>query len=123
MTYAKAVLSALVALAGALAVGLGTGNDSSLGALDLHTWLLGAAAVLGSGGIVYLCENGPWHPYIKTVVAFLSSGIASLITALNDNHITQAELLVAFSAAVTATGLVFQVSNTRLAARRTTGTA
>ncbi len=35
----------------------------------------------------------------------------SLVVALNDNTITQAEWLVAFVAAVTATGLVYQVKN------------
>ncbi len=67
--------------------------------------------MLGSGGIVWFTENGAAHAYIKTVVAFLSAGIASLVTALNDNVITQSEWLVAFIAAVTATGLVYQVRN------------
>lgn len=109
--YTKAIISTVVSAAGALVVALGTGNDQTLGGLDTAHWLVAVGSVLGSGGIVWLCQNGPWHPYIKTVVAFLSAGIASLVVALNDNHITQAEWLVAFVAAVTATGLVFQMSN------------
>lgn len=119
MTAAKAIVAVLVSAAGALAVALGTGNDQSLGNLDATHWLVALASVLGSGGVVWFVENGPWHTYIKTVVAFLSGGIASLVTALGDNHITQSELLVAFVAAVTATGLVYQVTNApRAAARR-----
>jgi hypothetical protein len=89
MTAMKALMAILVSLAGALAVALGTGNTGSLGSLDATHWLLAIASVLGSGGVVWFCENGPWHPYIKTVVAFLSAGIASLVTALNDSIITQ----------------------------------
>lgn len=116
MTVAKAVIAIIVSLAGALVTALGPDNNN-LGNLDATHWLVAIGAVLGSGGIVWFCQNGPWHEYIKTVVAFLSAGIASLVVALNDNVITQAEWLVAFSAAVTATGLVFQVSNTARAVR------
>lgn len=111
MTVLKAVVAIIISAAGALVTALGPGSNT-LDKIDTTHWLLAVAAVLGSGGIVWFCENGPWHPYIKTVVAFLSAGIASLVTALQDNHITQSELLVAFVAAVTATGLVFQVRNT-----------
>lgn len=111
MTAAKAVVAIIVSLAGALVVALGTGNNSGIGDLSVATWLIAIGTILGSGGVVYFCQNGPWHRYIKTVVAFLSAGIASLVVALNDNHISQSELLVAFIAAVTATGLVFQTPN------------
>lgn len=111
MTALKAAVAIVISAAGALVVALGTGNNGNLGSLDTTHWLLAVGTVLGSGGVVWFCENGPAHPYIKTVVAFLSAGIASLVTALNDNHITQAEWLVAFVAAVTATGFVYQVTN------------
>jgi drug/metabolite transporter (DMT)-like permease len=112
MTALKAVLAVVVSAAGALVVALGTGNNGTLSSLDTKTWLLAVGTVLGSGGIVYFVENGPAHAYIKTVVAFLSAGIASVVTALNDGHITQTEWLVAFVAAVTATGFVYQATNT-----------
>lgn len=108
MTIVKALLTALVAGIGALVSAAGNGT---LSAIDTKHWLLAALAVLGSSGLVWWCENGPWHTYIKTVVAFLSAGIGSLVLALNDNVITQAEWLTAFSVAVAATGLVFQVKN------------
>jgi hypothetical protein len=112
MTALKAFVAIIVSGAGALVVALGTGNNGDIGDLSTATWLLAVGTILGSGGLVWFTENGPWHPYIKTVVAFLSAGIASLVTALNDNVITQSEWLVAFVAAVTATGLVYQVTNT-----------
>ena len=112
MTALKAFVAVLVSAAGALAVALGTGNNMSIGDLGWRHWLTAVLAVLGSGGIVWFTENGPAHQYIKTVVAFLSAGIASLVVALEDGHITQTEWLVAFIAAVTATGLVYQVKNT-----------
>lgn len=111
-TSKKALIAILVSAAGALATALGTGNDSSLGHLDTTHWLLAILSVLGSGGVVYFCENTAEAPIIKTIVAFLTAGIASLVTALNDSHITQAEWLVAFVAAVTATGLVYQATGT-----------
>ena len=110
MTYLKAFLAVVVSAAGALVVALGTGN-TDISNIDTKSWLVTALAVLGSGGIVWLTENGPWHTYIKTVMAFLSAGIGSLVIALDDNHINQAEWLTAFSAAVVATGFVFQASN------------
>lgn len=107
-TYTKALLAVVVSAAGALVTALGTSPQQSLGSLDTTHWLVAIGSVLGSGGVVWWVQNGPWHTYIKTVVAFLSAGIASLVVALNDNIITQAEWLTAFAAAVVATGLVYQ---------------
>lgn len=111
MTTLKAVVAIVISAAGALTVALGTGNNASLSNLDTTHWLLAVGTILGSGGIVWFSENGAAAPAIKAVVAFLSAGIASLVTALQDNHISQAEYLVAFVAAVTATGFVYQVKN------------
>jgi hypothetical protein len=110
MTMLKAVAALIVSAVGALVTALGP--DGSLANLDTKHWLLAIATVFGSGGAVWLCENGPWHAYIKAVVAFLSGGIASLVIALNDNHITQSEWLIAFTAAVTAGVAVYQARNT-----------
>jgi hypothetical protein len=108
--YLKAILAILVSAAGALVVALGTGN-TDFSDLSLSSWLIAALTVLGSGGLVYLAENGPAAPAIKAVMAFLSAGIGSAVLALDDNHISQAEWLTAISAAVVATGFVYQVSN------------
>jgi hypothetical protein len=103
----KAIVTLVIAVVGALVTALGPGNES-LADLSLQTWLVAAGTVLGSSGLVWFTQNGPWHPYIKTVVAFLSAGIPSLVAALDDGVVTQGELLTAFSVAVAATGLVFQ---------------
>jgi len=110
MKYIKALLAILVSAAAAIVVALGTGN-TDIGNIDTQSWLIAALAVLGSGGLVWLTENGPWAPYIKTVMAFLSAGVGALVLALDDNIINQAEWLTAFSASVVATGLVFQATN------------
>lgn len=114
MNSLKAFIAIIISAAGALVVALGPGTGQTIGNLDTTHWLLAVGSVLGSGGVVWYVENGPAHMYIKAVVAFLSSGIASLVTALDDNLITQSEWLVAFIAAVTATGLVYQVKNSNM---------
>lgn len=110
----KAIVSLLVAAAGAIVQALGTGA-TDVGDLDTKSWLIAGGFVLGSAGMVWLVENvtGIAGGIIKTVVAFLSAGIASLVIALDDDFISQAEWLTAFSAAVVATGFVYQVTNKR----------
>jgi len=110
MPYLKALAAIVVSAAGALVVALGTG-DTDFDDLSTQKLLIAALAVLGSGGLVYLTENGPAAPAIKAVMAFLSAGIGSLVLALEDNHLTRAEELTAFAAAVVATGFVFQAAN------------
>ena len=111
--FTKALLAVLVSVVGALVTALGTSPQQSLGSLDTKTWLIAGAAVLGSGGVVWLVQNipGVFGGIAKAAVAFLSAGVASLVVALNDNVITQAEYLTAFGAAVVATGFVYQFAN------------
>lgn len=108
--YIKALMAILVSAAGALAVALGTGN-TDFSDIDASSWLIAALTVLGSGGLVYLAENGPAAPAIKAIMAFLTAGIGSLVIALDDDVITYAEWLTAFSVAAVATGFVYQVKN------------
>ena len=110
MQYAKAILATAVAALGALAVALGTGATDFTD-ISTKSWLIAALAVLGSGGIVWLTENGPAAPYVKAVMAFLSAGIGSLVLALDDDVISRAEQLTAVAAAIIATGLVYQAKN------------
>lgn len=105
--YPKAILAVVVSAIGALVVALGTGN-TDFSDIDAKSWLIAALAVLGSGGLVWLTQNGPAAPYIKAVIAFLTAGISSLVVALDDDVITRAEQLTAFAAAVVATGFVYQ---------------
>jgi hypothetical protein len=108
--YVKALAAVLVSALGALVVALGTGA-TDFEDISGQQWLIAAGAVLGSGGLVWLAENGPAAPAIKAVLAFLSAGVASLVLALEDDVLTRAEQLTAFSAAVVATGFVYQLTN------------
>lgn len=108
--YLKAIAAVIVSALGALVVALGTGA-TDFGDISTQQWLIAAGAVLGSGGLVWFTENGPAAPYIKALMGFLSAGVASLVIALDDDMLTRAEQLTALSAAVVATGFVFQLKN------------
>lgn len=108
--YLKALAAVIVSALGALVVALGTGA-TDFGDISTQQWLIAALAVLGSGGLVWLTENGPHAPAIKAVMALLSAGVSSVVVALDDGVLTRAEQLTAVSAAVVATGLVFQLAN------------
>lgn len=108
--YVKALAAIVVSALGALVVALGTGA-TDFGDISTQQWLIAAGAVLGSGGLVWLTENGPAAPAIKAVMAFLSAGVASLVLALEDDVLTRAEQLTAVAAAIVATGFVYQLTN------------
>lgn len=108
--YAKALAAIVVSALGALVVALGTGA-TDFGDISTQQWLIAAVTVLGSGGLVWLTENGPAAPAIKAVMAFLSAGIGSLVIALDDDVLTRAEQLTALAAAIVATGFVYQLKN------------
>ena len=110
MLYLKALVAVVVSALGALVVALGTGA-TDFGDISTQQWLIAAGAVLGSGGLVWLTENGPYAPTIKAIMAFLSAGVSSLVLALDDSHLSRAEQLTALSAAVVATGFVYQLAN------------
>ena len=110
MLYLKALAAVVVSAIGALTVALGTGA-TDFGDISTQQWLIAAGAVLGSGGLVWLTENGPAAPAIKAVMGFLSAGVASLVLALDDDVLTRAEQLTAVGAAIVATGFVYQLSN------------
>lgn len=105
--YPKAILAIVASAAGALAIALGMGA-TDFEDIDAKSWVGAAVLVLGSGGFVWLTQNGPAAPAIKAVVAFLTGGLGSVYLALDDDVLTRAEQLTALAAAVAATGLVFQ---------------
>lgn len=109
-SYFKAIAAVVVSALGALVVALGTGA-TDFGDISTQQWLIAAGAVLGSGGLVWFTENGPAAPAIKAVMGFLSAGVASLVIALDDDVLTRAEQLTALSAAIVATGFVYQLRN------------
>ena len=110
MPYVKALAAVVVSALGALVVALGTGA-TDFDDISTQQWLIAAGAVLGSGGLVWLTENGPAAPAIKAVMAFLSAGISSLVLALEDDQLSRAEQLTALAAAIVATGFVYQLTN------------
>lgn len=97
-------LKAVVALVGvaiaAVAQVLGNGDFDKL---DTGDWLAVAAAVLGSGALVYLGDNVPGvlGGAIKALVAGGSAFVASLIAGYAvDAHLSTGEWLVAASASI-----------------------
>ena len=106
--YLKAFAAIIVSALGALVVALGTGA-TDFGDISTKQWLIALLAVLGSGGLVWLTENGPAAKAIKAIIAFLSAGVGSLIIGLDDDVLTNAEKLTALSAAIVATGFVYQL--------------
>jgi len=110
--YPKAILAVVVSALGALVVALGTGA-TDFGDISTQSWLIAAGVVLGSGGMVWLSENGPAAPTIKAIMAFLSAGIGSLVIALDDNTVSRAEQLTALATAIVATGFVYQFAGTK----------
>lgn len=109
-TYVKALLAVVVSALGAAAVALGTGA-TDFDDISTKSWLVAALAVLGSGGMVWLTENGPAAPAIKAIMAFLTAGIGSIVIALDDDVLTRAEQVTALAAAIVATGFVYQATN------------
>lgn len=108
--YVKALAAIVVSALGALVVALGTGQ-TDFGDISTQQWLIAAGSVLGSGGLVWLTENGPAAPAIKAIMAFLGAGVAALVLGLEDDVLTWAEILTAISAAIVATGFVYQLPN------------
>lgn len=106
----KAVVALGMATLGALITALGPGN-SSLGDLSGKTWLVAIGTILGSGALVYVVENviGVAGGVAKAAQALGTTGVASLVVALDDGHITQGEWLTAASVAIAASGFVYQV--------------
>lgn len=107
----KAVAALVMATLGALVTALGVGDDTSLANLDWKTWLVALGTIVGSGYLVYLVENvfGIAGGIAKAAQALLTTGIASLVVALDDGHVTQAEFLTAAMVAIAATGIVYQL--------------
>lgn len=110
-TKLKAIVALVMATLGALVTALGVGDDTSLTNLDGKTWLVAIGTIAGSGALVYVVENvfGIAGGVAKAAQALMTTGVASLVVALDDNHITQAEFLTAITVAVAASGLVYQI--------------
>ncbi len=113
MTYAKAAVATLVAIAAALVTALGTSPQQNLAHLDTRTWLVAIGAILASGALTWWTTNVPGVAggIIKAAIASGGAFVAALITAYDDNIVSQAELIGAISAALVALAAVYQVTN------------
>jgi len=107
--YVKGFIALLVAILAALTSAL-TGK-TDFGDIDTRTWLIVVGTVLASGALVAFVENvtGLAGGIIKAVVGAFGAAVASLVTALDDQVLTQVEMLTALSAFVVGLSLVYQI--------------
>ena len=105
----KAFIALVVAILAALTTALTGYTD--IGDIDTRTWLIALGAVIASGALVAFVENvtGLAGGIIKAVVAAFGAAITSLVTALDDQVLTQVEVLTAISAFVVGLSLVYQI--------------
>src|SRR4029077_20363218 len=106
-------IKALIALAVAILAALTTAltGKTNIGDIDTRTWLIALGAVLASGALVAFVENvtGLAGGIIKAVIGAFGAAVASLITALDDQVLTQVEIVTAISAFVVGLSLVYQI--------------
>lgn len=107
--WIKAGIALLVAILGALTVAV-TGK-TDFGDIDTQTWLVALGAVLASGALTAFVQNVPGVAggIMKAVIGAFGAGIATLITAYDDNLVSPEEQLTALSAFVVGLSLVYQI--------------
>jgi hypothetical protein len=109
--YIKAGIALLVAILAALTTAL-TGK-TDIGDIDTRTWLIVLGTVLASGALVAFVQNvtGVAGGIIKAVIGAFGAAVASLTTSLDDQVLTQVEMITALSAFVVGLSLVYQIPN------------
>jgi uncharacterized membrane protein len=107
--YVKGFIALLVAVLAALTTAL-TGK-TDFADIDTRTWLIALGAVLASGALTAFVTNvaGVAGGIIKAVVGAFGAAVASLVTSLDDQKLTQVEMLTALSAFVVGLSLVYQI--------------
>ena len=107
--YIKGIIALIVAVLAALTTAL-TGK-TDFAEIDTRTWLIALGAVLASGALTAFVTNvaGVAGGIIKAVIGALGAAVASLATALDDQVLTQVEMLTALSAFVVGLSLVYQI--------------
>ena len=107
--YVKGLIALIVAVLAALTTAL-TGK-TDFADIDTRTWLIALGAVLASGALTAFVTNvaGVAGGIIKAVIGALGAVVASLVTSLDDQVLTQVELLTALSAFVVGLSLVYQI--------------
>lgn len=109
----QGMVKGLVALAVAILAALTTSltGKTDFADIDLRTWLIILGTVLASGALTAFVTNitGLAGGVIKAVVGAFGAAVASLVTALDDQVLTQVEMLTALSAFVVGLSLVYQI--------------
>jgi peptidoglycan/LPS O-acetylase OafA/YrhL len=107
--YVKGLIALGVAILAALTTAL-TGK-TDIADIDTRTWLIALGAVLASGALTAFVTNvaGVAGGIIKAVIGALGAAVASLATALDDQVLTQVEMVTAVSAFVVGLSLVYQI--------------
>ena len=105
----KGFIALVVAVLAALTTAL-TGK-TDFADIDTRTWLIALGAVLASGALVAFVQNvtGLAGGIIKAVIGAFGAAVASLATALDDQVLTQVEMVTAISAFVVGLSLVYQI--------------
>lgn len=107
--YIKGLIALVVAVLAALTTAL-TGK-TDFADIDTRTWLIALGAVIASGALTAFVTNvaGVAGGIIKAVIGAFGAAIASLVTSLDDQVLTQVEILTAISAFVVGLSLVYQI--------------
>jgi uncharacterized membrane protein len=107
--YIKGAIALAVAVLAALTTAL-TGK-TDIGDIDTRTWLIVLGTVLASGALTAFVTNvtGVAGGIIKAVVGAFGAAVTSLVTSLDDQVLTQVEMITALSAFVVGLSLVYQI--------------
>lgn len=107
--YVKGLIALAVAILAALTSAL-TGK-TDFADIDTRTWLIALGTVLASGALTAFVTNvaGVAGGIIKAVVGAFGAAVSSLVTSLDDQVLTQVEILTALSAFVVGLSLVYQI--------------
>lgn len=105
----KAAVALVMAILAALTTAL-TGY-TNIGDIDTRTWLIALGTVLASGALTGFVTNvlGVGGGIIKAVVGAFGAAIASLVVALDDQVLTQVEIVTAIAAFVAGLSLVYEI--------------
>lgn len=109
--YMKAIIALVAAIAAAIATGVGNGDIGNLSSSD---WISIALVILGGTALTWFVENVPGVAggIIKAFTAASTAGLTALQTGyLEDNHLSQGEVLTAVGAFLVALTVTYQVPN------------
>lgn len=105
----KGFVALVVAVLAALTAAV-TGK-TDIGDIDTRTWLIALGAVLASGALTAFVTNitGVAGGIIKAVIGAFGAAVAALVASLDDQVLTQVEMLTALSAFAVGLSLVYEI--------------